>query len=559
MVDKNTMISRNSSVHNQKEIDQLRKEIEQLKKQNEKKQRDYEKQAAKNKAYEQKIIAAREAKILRKKKADRKKLYKQIVKAKRIQDSVLKRRQVEALKELRKQREATKKEVARIKKEEALVKQELAKKEKIKQAEIAKQEKARQAELAKQKEEAERLKRLEESNKKKEEAKKAKQLKVIAAKESRYKKSLQRKNFLKSGIKNLKTYSVGILAGACIVLGIYGICKSGALDALKTKEDTQTYIDNAKEETSTEASTVEQPQDNSNYESTEEVTQPIDEEEVIIEKHEYIDTDLYDSGYEFNNEITGEFLNSLNPAPSDDTVWINIPGTSIDYPVVHPSVNNIDKVEGLRDWVEAGKAEYLKEGIEANDYAVMDDYYIKKNIAGDKYAAGTLYLSAYNNKLSQSFDNLSDMNIIYGHNMKKDSVYPKMFHDLRYYMQNKDYIKENPMAIIYTSDGYGYAVQLIAARSVSSESNSVLHIQNFESQDEKERFVYDFITDAKNQGYTTVDGFELTSDTKLMQFVTCDGNNKEVVLGIINGKIKVNDGIVDESGYYVEETSTLHR
>ena len=37
-----------------------------------------------------------------------------------------------------------------------------------------------------------------------------------------------------------------------------------------------------------------------------------EEEEVIEEKHETINTDMYDEGYEFRSDITPEFLNNLN-------------------------------------------------------------------------------------------------------------------------------------------------------------------------------------------------------------------------------------------------------
>ena len=367
--------------------------------------------------------------------------------------------------------------------------------------------------------------------------KEEKRLKVVAAKESKYKEKIAKRENLKSKINNLiiiakKTTLIGLLAGSIYLVYDSNIVQNSIADYKQKKlieQSTDDYIEDIIPD------------------NEEEIVEEVPVEEM---PHEVISTELYDSGYEFDSEVTPEVLNGINPILSDNTCWICIPGTNINYPVVHPSVDNVDQVEGLRSEIE-------KSG--DSDDIYMNKYYLHKNMTDNKSSQGTLFLDLYNNSLNRPSVELSDMNVIYGHKMKSNSMFSQL-HNWKYDATGA-YNAEHPFGIIYTNDGYGYKVTFITSRVISGESNSVLHLNNFNSYEDKCEYIESIMDDAKQHGWFTLDDYQVEEDDKFMCLTTCsydNQNDRYQLIGVLE-KIKIRENAYNANGYYVEEESTLHR
>jgi hypothetical protein len=370
------------------------------------------------------------------------------------------------------------------------------------------------------------------------------QLKVVNAKESVYKKLSKAKSSL-SSIKNLKVSKTTSTIAVLLLLGISGYAFS------KTNFIQDKIADYKNEQLLDDASTH-NSEDTSIDISTDEasVLEEVEEVEEVVEEHETISTELYDSGYEFNEEITPDYLDNINPDFSTDTFWFTVPGTKIDIPIVHPNQYGIDEA-GLRS--EADKSGY-------SDYRFANEYFLHHNLTGDYTTAGTAYLDAFNNSLSSHSNELSDNSVIYAHNMRNNS----QFGDLDKWTKDSDqsFNQEHPFGIIYTNDGYGYKVTWITSRVVAGEDNSVLQIGNFESYDAKNTYIQDIIAEAKEKGWFTLDEYEVKEDDKFISLISCNysfDNARYQLIGVLE-KIKIRDiDSIYDDGYYVEENSTYHR
>lgn len=428
---------------------------------------------------------------------------------------------------------------ARIKAQEALKREEEARKreeERLYLEEARKRlAKQKQAELKKKQKEQER-----------ELAKKAK--KVVKAKKSKY---VSKKKSSNKGISKLKIKKAMGTLVTLAVLGISGITiyKSGLIQTMysdyltnKLLQEVQTNTDN------TTPTIIDEP---IVVDTVEEEEEP---EEVVEEKHEVINTDMYDEGYEFKSDITPEFLQGLNPELSDNTAWLEIPGTNIDYAFVHPSVYNVDNVEGFR---------YEIKDSGMSPWKYMAGYFLHHDLTLHQSTRGTLFLDISNNSLSNHMEDLTDINTIYGHHMADGS----MFQPLMKWKTDKNgtYNENHPFALIYTDDGYAYKVTFIASRIIDGEENSnALHNYNFNSYEEKCDYIQGIIDEAHQNGWFALDDYEVQEDDKFMNFVTCTyerTNARFQLIGVMQ-KIKVRDtNLTDnQNGYYVEEnSSTLNR
>lgn len=424
--------------------------------------------------------------------------------------------------ELRRQKEA------RIKEQEKLYREEARKKlEKQKEAERIKQQKLKEKELQK------------------------KAYKVVKSKKSKYVKTNNR--LAKKGVSKLKVRKTisAILTFIMLGVGGYAVYKTGLIQDLYSNYQTQKFLDDA----ANNSNNVEQPEvildttDN----TSDLVPQEEEIEEVVEEKHEVINTDMYDEGYEFNPKYTPEFLQSINPMLSDNTAWLEIPGTSISYAFVHPSTENIDEVPGIR-------AEVDKSGL--SDWDFMTGYFLHRDITLNNSGRGTLFLDINNNSLSNHMEDLTDVNTIYGHHMADGSMFQKLMHWKT--DNNGTYNAQHPFALIYTDDGYAYKVTFIASRIFSGTDSTPLRNCNFSSYEEKCAYIQDMIDEAHENGWFALDDYEVQPDDKFMNFVTCTyeyTNARYQLIGVMQ-KIKVRDTSLtdDENGYYVEENSaTLNR
>ena len=226
---------------------------------------------------------------------------------------------------------------------------------------------------------------------------------------------------------------------------------------------------------------------------------------------EYISGELIDSDYKFDEGITPEYLKSINPTLSANTAWIEIPGTKIDYQVVLPSTENIDKVPGLREAIN-------KSGMDEETY--MNNYYLKHTVAGTSSDWGTLYMDIDNEPLDQHTVLLDDVSAIYGHHMMDGS----MFTGLDKYKKDKtgSYYAEHPFGVIYTDDGMCYKMNYIGCVVVSGNDSNNIKVGNFNNIYEKQQFIDNFLAMAKEQGYyTAYDHIDVTEDTKFLETITC--------------------------------------
>ena len=470
------------------------------------------------------------------------------------------KQQLKEIKRLQKEIEKKKRDYAKKTAEEAKKAQRViaSREAKVTQERLRRREELNKK-IAEKKRQEERARKLEEKKTIKEEKKEARKLKVIAAKESRHKKIAAGKNFLKTKINNLKVYGkkatyVALLAGCAFVIYKSNVVQDTIADIHNKKLIEQSIKDNEmEEETVTPVVEVEEPVEVIEEEPVEEVI----EEEPIEEEHEIVNTDLYDSGYDFDENITPEFLKDINPALSNDTAWLCIPGTNINYPVVHPTNTKIDEVEGLQEKIE----QYMEENnvsYVVAEYAVVNDYYLKRNLTGEKSSEGTLHVDMYSQSLINHTKDLSDITVIYGHNNKNNSQFGQLDN-----WKNPSYNDEHSDGIIYLSDGYAYHVTFITSRIVSGDEVSVLHLQNFESYEEKKQFFNDIIAEAKEKGIFTKDEYDVQPDDKFVCLSTCsyEFNNARYLLYGKLDRIKVRDYDYNynQDGYYVEESSTLHR
>lgn len=426
---------------------------------------------------------------------------------------------------------------------------------KERQKELAEQERQRVRNELKRSQELEELKRqrdkLEAEQRKQEARELAEQEKRIhkieKAKESQYKK--------KKNKYRLTIFRNALVALACIVGGGFALKQLGVFDEIKSSinesiadSEQERYIEEIKEKSKLSFDENNNP---TYYPSPSETPTLEPTPTPIPEKHEVIDTSYYNnSDYEFDYEITASFLKKLNPKASDNTAWIIIPGTEVNYPVVLPSMNKIDEL-GLRDEIE-------KSGM--RDYVYMNQYYMKKDLLEKYKYSGTIYIDASNKGLNQHFSDINDHTVIYGHNMKNGS----MFHTIEKYKKDK-YLTEHPYAIIYTDDGYGYMLEFVATRIIDGDDSGALHTDDFKDIEDKKAYVQEIMNQATKKKLAVNENYVPQDDDKYISLITCnhDGEDERIqLIGKISGKIKVRDSSLtnDENGYYVEETtSTLHR
>lgn len=368
---------------------------------------------------------------------------------------------------------------------------------------------------------------------------------VVSSTPSKY-KPIKRKNLKVSRTKN----TLITLA----ILGVTGFCfyKSGFAQDIYSDIQSRIAIEAAKNIDEAKQEPVIVQDDVVEEELVEDEV-----EEVVEERHEVISTELYDSGYEFNQDITPSYLQTLNPQTSDNLAWIEIPGTHINYALAHPSIDNIDNVDGLRGEID-------KSGLTDIDF--MNQYFLHKDINGNKSSKGTLFMDINNRALNNHSDELSDFNVVYGHTMKNST----MFKDLTNwkYDSNGTYNDKHPFGIIYTDDGYGYKLTFITSRVVDGNTWEQLHLQNFESYEDKSQYISDIISDAKQHGWFTLDDYEVQPDDKFMCLTACSydnmyggKNDRYQLIGVLEKiKIRESDLTNNYDGYYVEENaSALYR
>ena len=179
---------------------------------------------------------------------------------------------------------------------------------------------------------------------------------------------------------------------------------------------------------------------------------------------------------------TNQGIVDLQKKHPDAVGWIEIPNTKIDYPFVQ-------------------SAKDRKNGVGKNS----EDEYLRKDINKDYLYAGTLFMDSRNER------DLSDFNtIIYGHNMKSDS----MFGTLRYFKQ-QSFFDTNKTGTIFT-DHRVYTLEIFAFLECNDDD---WVIYNPKIDNEKDRTA--FLTHVKKLAKSHYRDIGVTNSDHLVTLSTC--------------------------------------
>ena len=209
------------------------------------------------------------------------------------------------------------------------------------------------------------------------------------------------------------------------------------------------------------------------------IEEPV-QEEVIYD--EYTDSYLLDNGYEFK-EVDANQYNTEN---SDYVGYIDIPGTTIDYPV------------------------YQRENDETNDY------YLHRNSEGKTNAEGSIYVDTkVDLSLGDDSSTIQNRTIpIFGHNMG-DWRRVKMFNNLKYF-KDQSFVDEHPYGVYYSEDGSVYALEIVAGYLTSGETDENILVYNLDN--EANFNIYKQFIEENAKIKTDV---ELEYGDKIVNLVTC--------------------------------------
>lgn len=190
--------------------------------------------------------------------------------------------------------------------------------------------------------------------------------------------------------------------------------------------------------------------------------------------------DVGDTG-EAEVEIPVDFT-ALRQENPDIYAWIRIPDTQIDYPVV-----------------QAPKE---------------DDYYLNRTVDGKEGLPGSIYTQAgYNGT-----DMKDPVTVIYGHNMRDDS----MFGGLSEYL-DEEYAQEHSEIQIYTPD-HIFTYQVVCA--VTYDDRHILGTYDCSDKREYERFLSSLKNERLMPSRLNED-FQVSTKDRMIILSTCNGNETQ--------------------------------
>lgn len=174
--------------------------------------------------------------------------------------------------------------------------------------------------------------------------------------------------------------------------------------------------------------------------------------------------------------IDFEGLQEINP---EIYAWIEVPDTNINYPIVQH---------------------------EGEDQR----YYLTRDIHGEYSQSGSIYTENYNNKDFQDYHT-----VLYGHNMKNGS----MFHNVRYFA-GREYFDEHEELYIYMPN------RILKYEIITCYEYDDRHLLGMFDFDDEEAYA-EYLKEIMNPRsmYTMIrEGYELTTDDKLLTLSTCVAN-----------------------------------
>lgn len=186
------------------------------------------------------------------------------------------------------------------------------------------------------------------------------------------------------------------------------------------------------------------------------------------------DTQLTEEGIEIpQKNLDWTKLHNVN---ADIYAWIYIPGTDIDYPVLqHPA---------------------------------DDTHYLNYNMNGTRGYPGCIYTERANSKDFTDFDT-----VIYGHNMRNDS----MFTSLHKY-GDQTFFNNFPYVYIYTEDKV-LVYEIFAAYQSGNEH--ILHTNDFSTEEGRQAYLESIVKNTEDDAPQVRNNIQLSVDSHLLTLSTC--------------------------------------
>lgn len=232
----------------------------------------------------------------------------------------------------------------------------------------------------------------------------------------------------------------------------------------------------------------------------------------------------YKAGEEVYDDLANQFVyieegqdNTLGPSNSDDSSpntkdSKNDDNVNIDIDFDSLQATNKDTIA----WIYSEDTPINYPVVQSGDNST----YLHTMIDGSYNAAGSIFMDYRNNK------DLADLNtIIYGHNMKNDS----MFGTLDKY-KTQEYYNKHPVIYLITPNNT-YKVELLAG-IITNDSDSIYHIP--QDQEELKALYSEFISKSTFNANSS-----LGERDRLITFSTCSYETDEaryVVVGKISDK-----------------------
>lgn len=206
---------------------------------------------------------------------------------------------------------------------------------------------------------------------------------------------------------------------------------------------------------------------------------------VIIKVADYKESkNTYEKIQEVKSD-SNDFSKELMKINKDYKMWIEVPNTNIDYPIVQGKDN---------------------------------DFYLNHDFNKKESSSGAIFMD-YKNNIDK------DKNIIiYGHNMKNKSMFQNLmkFKDEEFWKENKE--------IILTIDGKRYKYEIFS--SYISNAEDIDLKTNFKNDDEYLKY----IDDIKKKSIFHRD-IDIKSDDRIITLSTCSYEEDDVRM-IIHGELK---------------------
>lgn len=184
---------------------------------------------------------------------------------------------------------------------------------------------------------------------------------------------------------------------------------------------------------------------------------------------------------EYISPVDFETLQSINP---DIYAWIEIPGTTISYPIVqHPT---------------------------------DDSFYLRHNTDGEYSSSGSIFTEGrYNSK-----DFSDPITLIYGHHTSSDN----MFGPLQAYFSDDSFLTNNPTIVIYTPDTE-YVYSVFAA--LPYNNSHILYSHDMNDPEQYQAFFDEVMNTRELGAFLDTSKAPQNTDTNVVILSTClDGNSQ---------------------------------